>query len=222
MSHARTLALFAKAPLAGRVKTRLAAVYGAEWAARFAEACLRDLLDRLAGLAVARILVYAPADAGSYFAGLSNGRYELCVQSDGTLGDRLRGFLESHVGEGKRIVLLGMDSPTVPLALVEQAFTELLHADVVLGPATDGGYYLLGCAGRVPPIFTDMPWSSRDVLSETIARLADPAWKVALLPPWYDVDEGQDVIVLKGHLAALRRSGIDPALPFVEQMLQEI
>jgi glycosyltransferase A (GT-A) superfamily protein (DUF2064 family) len=107
---------------------------------------------------------------------------------------------------------VGTDSPTLPLAYVEQAFRELDGADVVLGPATDGGYYLIGCARR-QPLFADIPWSSPHVLSETIARLTDLKSRLALLPPWYDIDTLTDWWVLRGHLTAMGRVGIDPGLP---------
>jgi glycosyltransferase A (GT-A) superfamily protein (DUF2064 family) len=108
---------------------------------------------------------------------------------------------------------VGTDSPTLPPALVEQAYQQLEHADVVLGPATDGGYYLLGCAHRLPPIFDGISWGHAGVLAETIARLSNPQWRLALLLPWYDVDTLSNWRMLQGHLAALRKSGFDPGLP---------
>ena len=111
------------------------------------------------------------------------------------------------------------DSPTLPPAFVEQAFAELERADVVLGPATDGGYYLLGCR-RLPPIFDGIAWSGSRVLAETVARLSDPAWRLAVLPPWYDVDTPDDWQMLRGHLAALLRAGVDPDLPHTLELLR--
>src|SRR5262249_48797207 len=116
------------------------------------------------------------------------------------------------------IVLLGTDSPTVPLGFIEQAFDELTRADVVLGPATDGGYYLIGCARLVPPIFERVTWGSSRVLLDTITRLTQFDGRVALLPPWYDVDTLSDWWALRGHLAALRRAGIDPGVPHTERL----
>ena len=115
--------------------------------------------------------------------------------------------------------MLGTDSQTVPRAFVEQAFAALAGADVVLGPATDGGYYLIGCARQVPPVFEGVAWGSSRVLAETVGRLAEPRWRLALLPPWYDVDTLDDWRMLVGHLAALRRAGVDPSVPHVERLL---
>jgi glycosyltransferase A (GT-A) superfamily protein (DUF2064 family) len=91
----------------------------------------------------------------------------------------------------------------------------------VLGPATDGGYYLVGCGRRPPPIFEDVAWGGPTVLAESVARLADPAWRLALLPPWYDVDTRDDWRMLCGHLAALRRAGLDPGVPHTEALCRD-
>ena len=92
---------------------------------------------------------------------------------------------------------------------------------MVLGPATDGGYYLVGSGPRLPPIFSNVAWSSGHVLTDTVAALTDPRWRLALLPPWYDVDTPDDWAMLCGHLAALRRAGIDPDVPYTEALSRE-
>lgn len=204
----RVLGLFAKQPTPGQVKTRLAAATSAEWAAAVASAFLVDTIERLATVEARRILAFAPDDAEPYFRKLVSNRFTLIPQGDGDLGQRMAAFFTAQFCEGAdQVVLLGTDSPTVPLAFVEQAFQELEQDDVVLGPATDGGYYLVGCARRLPPIFEGIVWSSSHVLTDTVARLAGPSWRLALLPPWYDVDTLDDWRMLQGHLAALRKAG---------------
>jgi rSAM/selenodomain-associated transferase 1 len=214
------LALFAKQPHGGEVKTRLAAASSAKWAADVAEAFLLDVVDRFAATADERFLVFTPSHAAEWFRAIAGVRYRISPQANGDLGMRLGSFFrERFRSEQERIVILGTDSPTVPAALVEQAFEELKTADVVLGPAMDGGYYLLGCARKLPPIFEGVAWGSPTVLADTLARLADRAWRVALLPPWYDVDTLDDWHLLRGHALALRRAGIDPGLPRTERLL---
>jgi rSAM/selenodomain-associated transferase 1 len=207
-STSRTLGLFAKEPRPGQVKTRLAAATSPEWACQFAEACLFDVVGRLAHVEARRVLAYAPRTAAPYFAQAVGDRFTLAPQGDGDLGQRMAAFFTQQFRAGaEAVVLLGTDSPTVPLEFIERAFRELESVDVVLGPATDGGYYLLGCARRLPPVFDGVAWSTSDVLGQTIARLSEQEWPLAVLPPWYDVDTLDDWRMLRGHLEALRRSG---------------
>jgi hypothetical protein len=215
----RVLGLFAKKPEPGQVKTRLASPSSPAWAAQVAAAFLDDLLDKLSVLDAQRILVFSPPPSASYFTEHARGRYTLQAQADGSLGQRLTSFFSGQLRDGAaQVVALGTDSPNVPLDYVEQAFRALESANVVLGPATDGGYYLVGCSCRLPPIFDDMEWSTSRVLADTVARLQDPSWRLTVLPPWYDVDTLDDWHVLRGHLAALRRAGIDPGVPRTEQL----
>ena len=215
----RVLGLFAKEPRPGQVKTRLAAATSLAWAARVADAFLRDQLERLARIPARLVLAFTPASARPFFESVS-GSFALTPQVEGDLGQRMRAFFEQQLAGGAdAIVLLGTDSPTVPLAFVEQAFRELKQADLVLGPATDGGYYLIGIGRRLPPIFEGVAWSTRRVLAETIERLDDPAWRLALLPPWYDVDTLDDWNLLRGHLAALQRAGHAIDVPHTHALL---
>jgi rSAM/selenodomain-associated transferase 1 len=215
------LGLFAKWPAAGAVKTRLASHFGADWAARVAEAFLRDTLLRLKSVAARRVVVFSPAEARPAFAALAGGDFALVPQSDGDLGRRLSDFVRHEQEDGaEAIVVVGTDSPTSPVEYVEQAFAELERDDVVLGPACDGGYYLLGCGRVVPPVFENIEWGGARVLADTVAALADPRWRLAVLPPWYDVDTPDDWTMLCGHLAALRRAGVDPGVPHTEALTQ--
>lgn len=128
-------------------------------------------------------------------------------------------FVRHELGSGaNQVVVIGTDSPTLPVALIEAAFEALNAADVVLGPATDGGYYLLGCAGQVPPVFAGIRWGEPTVLAETVMRLSEPRWRLKILPVWSDVDTLNDWHALRGYLAALRRAGIDSELPCTEAL----
>jgi rSAM/selenodomain-associated transferase 1 len=217
----RILGLFAKRPRLGQVKTRLAAETSAVWAEKAANTFLLDLVDKFADIADERFLVYTPPEENEYFSHLAGSHYKIRAQSDGDLGNRLHCFFLDQMRTGlERIVVLGSDSPTLPRYLVEQAYLELETSDVVIGPAMDGGYYLLGCARRLPPLFERISWGTRSVLAETMSRLADPGWKLAVLAPWYDVDTLEDWTMLRGHVAALRQAGTDPGIPRTERLLQ--
>jgi len=230
----RVLGLFAKKPEPGAVKTRLAAASGArapksppkwsprspEWAAEVYNAFLLDALERLSTLKVERVLAFTPEDARSWFEPLAGEQWQLVPQTGEDLGRRMAAFFSGCFAAGAHAaVLLGADSPTLPLGHVAQAFAELSRADLVLGPATDGGYYLIGCVPPVPAIFDGVDWGTDPVLEQTVARVQRNARRLALLPPWYDVDTIEDWHCLRGHLAALRAAGIDPKCPRTEALL---
>lgn len=220
------LGLFAKRPEPGRVKTRLAAEIGDEGATRLHEAMLFDLIDLLDSPGVLapggrKVLVYAPDDAGPWFDERIPASFALQPQADGDLGRRLSGFFAGEFADGaSRVVAIGSDAPTLDPSFVVAAFLALDGRDVVLGPATDGGYYLVGCRGSVPPIFEAIDWSTADVLGQTIDRLDGTGRSLAVLPPWYDVDTAASVRMLGGHLRAMRRAGMDPLLTRTEAWLE--
>lgn len=215
----RVLGIFAKWPAPGAVKTRLSA--DANWNAAVARAFLLDTLHRLSHIAVRKIVAFTPPEAERDFRALTATQYELMSQAPGDLGQRLEAFFRSQLATGaSAVVAVGSDSPTLPVDFVERAFHELQQADVVLGPAMDGGYYLLGCGRRLPPIFAGIRWGTGSVLKETTSALDDPNWRLNLLPPWYDVDTPTDWELLGGHLTALRRAGMDPDVPHTEGLLR--
>lgn len=216
------LGLFAKAPRPGQVKTRLAAAGSDHWAAAVAEAFLLDTMQRLAKVAAQRSLYFSPPDASPYFESLAANRFTLAPQAEGDLGCRMTAyFVEQFRAGAVKAMLVGSDSPTLPIRYIEDAFAMLDSHDVVLGPATDGGYYLVGCAREAPAIFANIPWGSSQVLRETVRAIAGAGCRLALLPPWYDVDTLDDWRMLQGHVAALRQAGLDPGIPHTERLLQE-
>lgn len=205
-----TLGLFVKRPAVGQVKTRLAESLGPERAAEVYGAFVRDLVERFGGVAERRVLGYSPAtnDSRNYFAGLAKSRYQLWPQPETELGGRMAGFFRDQLRDpADRVVLIGSDSPTLPREFVEQAFVMLGEADIVLGPATDGGFYLVGMRGRCWPIFDGIEWSTPTVLADSIDRVRQAGATLALLPPWYDVDTEADFHLLRGHVAGLIQTG---------------
>ena len=211
------LGIFAKVPAPGAVKTRLGG--SPEHGAAVALAFLLDVLDRTRIVEAERVVVFAPAEAREQMAELVGAGVALEPQADGDLGRRLGRFIGDHLdGGAERVVVIGTDSPTLPPDFLARAFADLAHADLVLGPATDGGYYLVGCRRRLP-IFEGITWSSDAVLAETVARLGDPRWSLSLLPPWYDVDTQEGWAMLSGHVRAMRRAGVDPGVGRTEAML---
>ncbi len=219
MKTQKVLGLFAKWPSPGTVKTRLAPS-DTTWGEQVARAFLFDALQRFAMVDAQRLLAFTPAAREADFAALAPDHFVLTPQVDGDLGQRLAAFFaQRFVAGASAVIAIGTDSPTLPVEYVERAFAELENTDVVLGPATDGGYYLVGSGRTRPPLFDKIAWSGRRVLADTVTALADPRWRLAVLPPWYDVDTPEDWEMLRGHVAAIRRAGIDPAIPHTEELL---
>ena len=190
MKRERILVIFAKWPRSGRAKVRLARRVGSDGAIALARAFLADTLalSRCCG-ADEVIVAYAPAVARAAFAKLAPD-VRLVAQPHAGFGARLRSALDAGHDEGKRVVLIGTDSPTLPAAIVRRGFARLERADCVLGPAMDGGYYLIGAREPLPrALFARIPWSSGAVAAETRRRARDAGLRVALLPTWYDVDD---------------------------------
>lgn len=210
-----TLGLFLKQPLPGRVKTRLGVEIGHESAARLAEAFQRDLLERTAGLAERRLLACSPdtPESRAWFMQWQRAGDELWPQPETGLGERMSRYFEDSLKRGGPVVLIGSDSPTLPVELIRDAFAQLTSVDCVLGPAFDGGYCLVGQRTFLPEMFDNIDWSSPRVLTQTVARLAAAGRSLALLPPWYDVDGLDDLRFLSGHLDALELAGRTADIP---------
>ena len=212
-SHGDCLGVFAKFWEPGQVKTRLAKSIGNEKAAWIYEAFVETTIERLSAIPFTRILAYEPDNerTRSAFGYAEGGGWACVAQSEGDLGERMGGFfIEQFRGGEERVVLVGTDSPNLPLVEVQEAFEHLKTSDVVLGPTDDGGYYLVGAAKRVPPIFGDIPWSTPEVLPRTIKCLEEAGLSYTTLDPWYDVDEIYDLHRLIEDLRDQCES--DPAL----------
>jgi len=214
----RILGIFAKWPESGKVKTRLAQAVSPQWAAEIARAFLLDTLHRLRDLPVEKVVVFAPSSQQAAFAALIPPGLSLAPQVDGNLGERLHAFFaDTH----DPTVVIGTDSPSLPVSLIDQAFQSLQTVDVVIGPATDGGYYLLGCRGHHPALFHGIDWSTSRVTQQTTERLRQLGLSLAVLPPWYDVDTSDDWQTLLGHLAAMQLAGVDAQMPHTLKLVAD-
>jgi len=216
------LGVFAKYWEPGKVKTRLAKSLGDVKAAKIYEAFVAATIARLSAVDAQRILAYSPADEKTHaaFSTAEIDGWSLVAQAEGDLGTRIAEFFERQFQAGaKRVVLLGTDSPNVPLVEVQEAFEHLETSEVVLGPTEDGGYYLVGAARKVPPIFTEIPWSTAEVLPTTIDRLERAGASYTQLDPWYDVDEIFDLHRLIEDLQEKEES--EPALGLLLQHIMK-
>lgn len=181
------LGIFAKEPLAGRVKTRLCPPFSAAEAAGLYRSCLEETVAAMGGTGFDLVLFYdGEAD---YFRRAFPG-IPLLPQGDGDLGVRMERALRSLLAGGcDAAALIGSDTPDLPIALVEAAFAALRQADVVVAPAADGGYVLVGERRQVPELFRDVPWSTAGVLAATRQRAAEAAVDFREVGGWEDVDD---------------------------------
>lgn len=209
--------LFARNPVPGSVKTRLQTHLSPEQAATLYTAFLRDSTALLCGCEASQKIV-ASADAGglqslqSLLDPAGDARLQFTVQKGADLGRRMEHALRVAFTDGaQRAVILGTDAPSLPAATLDDALEKLKGADVVLGPVVDGGYYLVGVtaeafAAAATGLFHGIDWGTGGVLDQTVAALA-PTTRLALLPPWYDIDHPQEAAFLRVHLEALARAG---------------
>jgi uncharacterized protein len=187
-----------KHPAPGRVKTRLAAALGPERAAALYEAFVLDLAERLAPLGWPVTWAYWPREAP--FASILPGAR--CRAQEGRdLGERMSHAIAVELADGAgSVVVIGADAPHLDTSLLGEAAERLADdADLVLGPADDGGYYLIGLRASTPAVFTGVAWGTSRVLAETLARAG--GLRTRLLEPCFDVDTPADLARLSGILA---------------------
>jgi rSAM/selenodomain-associated transferase 1 len=193
MPHRQALLVFVKNPVLGRVKTRLAAQIGDEAAL----AVYRKLLDAThratVDLPVRKYLFYA--DAIDTDDPWEAHRYYKLVQRGADLGARMRAAFELILGEPgiERAVLIGSDCPELDAGLIMKAFVALETHEYVIGPAKDGGYYLVGMRRMTPELFQNKRWSTDTVLADSLDDLRGTGHRVYLLPERCDVDQVEDL-----------------------------
>lgn len=196
------LVVFVKAARQGEVKTRLCPPLTGEQACALHRAFAEDVMSLTAALPAHRIL--ATNDIGDPFvvdlarrAGVPTR-----LQHPGDLGERMADVFEALAPAHRGVVILGGDCPTLPVAHVREAL-EQAATRLVLGPATDGGYVLIGAPRPAPHLFTGVRWGGPTVLVDTLTRAAVAGDPVHLLPFWYDVDTEDALALLRAHLLLL-------------------
>lgn len=193
----KVLLIFAKQPCPGKVKTRLTPPLSPQEAAELYRCMLFDTISKVASLSgVEKIIFYEPSPgAGNFFqTAFSNVR---CFPQEGAgLGERLANAFEKVFGLGFELAAgIGTDSPDLPIPHLEESFRLLAEdvADVIFGPATDGGYYLVAMKSFLPAVFRGIPWSTERVLEKSIDAVELSGFRVGRLPAWHDLDTADDL-----------------------------
>jgi len=228
MAGSCAIGVMAKAPQAGRSKTRLCPPLRPEQAAALGAAFLRDTTDNIAAAArlarIAGYAAYAPHGSEALFDGhLADGTALLLADGSPPMPERVQGFGRCLLHAVQDMLALGhdaacvlsADSPTVPTRFLVQAAEVLLAPgdQAVLGPADDGGYYLLGLKAPHAEMFADIPWSTAGVAAATRDRASSLGFLLVELEPWYDVDDAASLCTLLtetgGYAAPVTQMAID-------------
>ncbi len=186
------LLTFVKYPEPGKVKTRLAAAIGAEPACDLYRYFIELTLAKARLVPhVARYVAFSPVERLNDFREMFDD--DACWFPQAALpdlGERIHHAVQAVLAHGHRGVLtIGSDSPSLPLEYLEKAAAALVDHDLVLGPAEDGGYYLIGLKSAPHVLFEDIAWSTALVLEQTLAAAGRAGLSVFLLPEWYDIDD---------------------------------
>ncbi len=212
------VAIICKTPAPGKSKTRLSPPLRPEECAAISACFIQDLASTIGGLdpaSAAGYAVYTPAGSETELRRLLPSEFGLVLQGEGNLGDRLHKGIADLLAEGHAgAIMVNSDSPTLPPAILQAAVEATAAGDrVVLCPAIDGGYTLIGLSEAHRHLFEDIPWSTEVVFQKTLDRARDMDLPVVVLDPWYDIDDASSYATLEAEMAGERPAFADAAMP---------
>ena len=221
--------VFAKNPIPNEVKTRLVPTLSPEQAATLYAAFLTDWCEALAECPdIDLVIAYTPTDAQPDLQALIGDDAIYIPQVGINLGERLTSATQWAAEHGwTKILLVGSDSPTLPISYISEAITLLDTRNIVIGPSVDGGYYLIGfsveaLATTIPYVFEDIAWSTAQVFQQTVTRIRDAKVTLGLLPLWYDIDRSEDLAFLQAHITAMQLADNKVQAVRTETLLTEL
>lgn len=188
--------LFVKYPDKGKVKLRLSADLNEQIVQDLYQRFVQDTVTTVEKIDAQLLICFLPVDAQKKFKTWLGSRFIFVPQHGADLGERMKNCFTYAFTKGfRRAILIGSDSPDLPLKFLQKAFTDLETHDMVLGPSSDGGYYLIGFQDSCfePSLFDDIPWGTASVLAETLQKIHRTKHHLSLLPVWSDVDTLTDL-----------------------------
>lgn len=200
------VAVVCKTPIAGQSKTRLSPPLRPEDCALLSACFIRDVASTINSLCgsggVTGYAVYSPTGSEPELQALLPDGFRLLPQSSGDLGDRLIHATDDLLAAGhSAAVVVNADSPTLPRSILQQAVDAVRSGDrMVIGPALDGGYTLIGLSKPHPEVFTGIAWSTGVVYRQTLQRARSIALPVVEVPPWYDIDDIDALRMLEAEI----------------------
>lgn len=223
IANTPTLIVMAKEPSAGRTKTRLSPALSEQEAAELYRCFLLDTLELMRQIPdVQPIIAYSPPEAAPFFRRIASPDFDVFPQVGADLAERLNNVITYHIQRGySPVVVIGSDSPSLPIVYVTQAFQALddQAVDVVLGPSDDGGYYLIGLRSPSPHLFQGIVMSTPTVAEETLQRAREHGLRVSCLPSWYDVDRTEDLERLVEELRLQPHHPAEHTRAFLSQVI---
>ncbi len=194
-----TICIFARPPLPGKTKTRLISLVGSEAAAAIARAMLDDVISIASQIKNAQVVISA---SESFVIG---NPVPVWLQPEGDLGFRLEKTVQRALRTSERAIAVGADTPGLAVEMLQQAAECLCASDAVIGPAQDGGYYLIGLRRCPDGLFENIRWSCPNTLNDTLERFAKFNLKYSVALPWFDLDTPQDLV----HVYSVLESGVN-------------
>jgi rSAM/selenodomain-associated transferase 1 len=199
------IGIFCKTPSPGASKTRLSPPLTPDECAALSACFIRDLAATIAEVAVdgdvVPYAIYTPAGSEEALRALLPPAFRLLLQAEGDFTARViaatRALLANHDGA----ILVNSDSPTLPASILHAAVLATRRGGLVLSPALDGGYTLIGVSSLNERLYRDIPWSTPQVYAATLARAEEISLSVTNVPGWYDVDDAESLALLRAELA---------------------
>ena len=195
ISTKHAILVFSKAPVAGQVNTRLVPYITAQQAALLHEELTRDRLQMCTSAGVCDVQLWCSPDTSHRFFIDCQHRYGVPLQQQrgNDLGERMSNALKTMLGSYDKIVIIGSDAPMLDINTIDAAFKALAHREIVLVPAEDGGYVLLGARAQHDDMLKDVPWGTEKVLASTLDNLARLNFDYGLVGKSWDVDRPEDL-----------------------------
>lgn len=196
----RYLIVFAKEPEIGKVKTRLSTHLSKTDCIKLYKAFLKYTIELARNIKCnQRIVAYDSGDRSPDYLKKIATDFKFCKQEGKNLGERMyNAFVYAKDKKAEKTIIIGSDSPNLPSGIIKNAFQKLDRYDLVLGPAYDGGYYLIGLKEPYKKIFEGIKWSSNTVFARTLKKAKKLKKKIAVLDFWYDIDMPKDLQYLEG------------------------
>ncbi len=204
----KALIVFTKTPVKGRIKTRLQPHLAPDTILGLYKSFITEAISKCSRLKrIDKFIGCSPSKDNNFINELTRTyKIKSFNQRGENLGERLVNAFKDYLGKGyTEIVIIGSDSPSLPIEYIKKAFLELKKNDFVLGPCCDGGYYLVGARKVIPEVFHNIPWGTDRVLRKTLGKLNSLNIRYSLIPFWYDIDTIEDLRFFRNHLKYLKR-----------------